>query len=89
MEEQKKKCYNCGNFGAYYTKGFCKFDKTDFGSCSKLRETKERHGSCEFWRKRYEFSYRRDVMAKKILIEILYNLAAVKQILEEEQKSDE
>ena len=53
MEEKQKckECWNCGNYGDYYTKGFCHFDKTKQGSCSKHREIKEKHDSCEFWRK--------------------------------------
>ena len=53
MERKNKACWNCGNYKAYYTKGFCQFDKLDYGVCRKQQETVDKHNQCEFWRNDY------------------------------------
>lgn len=90
MEEKQKckLCWNCGNYGVYYTKGFCCFDKTNQGFCSKHLEIKEKHDSCEFWRQNTHFNSMRKAIAKRALNDILINLSAIRQILQEEQEED-
>lgn len=88
MEEKQKckECWNCGNFAAYYTKGFCYFDKTKQGFCSKHCEIKGKHDSCEFWRKDIRIRGLRQAIAKKALTDLLINLSTISQILQEEQE---
>ncbi len=86
MDEKRKECWNCGNYNAYYTKGFCCFDKTKQGYCSKRLEIKEKHDRCEFWRQNTHLNGMRKAMAKKALTDILINLSAIRQILQEEQE---
>ena len=89
MEEKQKckECWNCGNYGAYYTKGFCYFDKTKQGFCSKHNEIKEKHNSCVFWRQDIHFNGLRKAVSRRALTDILINLSAIKQILQEEQEN--
>lgn len=88
MEEKQKckECWNCGNYGAYYTKGFCYFDKTKQGFCSKHNEIKEKHDSCVFWRQDIHYKGLRKAVSRKALTDILINLSAIRQILQEEQE---
>ncbi len=89
MEEKQKckECWNCGNYGAYYTKGFCHFDKTKQGSCSKHNEIKEKHDSCVFWRQNSHSDGLRKSVSRRALTDILINLSAIRQILQEEQEN--
>ena len=43
MEEEKtnKKCFRCGNFRCYYTKGLYRFSKTSQGYCLEKKEIVE------------------------------------------------
>lgn len=90
MEEKHKltKCWNCSNYSAYYTKGFCCFDKTEQGFCSKLCEIKEKHDSCVFWRQNVHLNGMRKAISKRALTDILINLSAIRQIWQEEQEED-
>ena len=48
MEEEKtnKKCFRCGNFRCYYTKGQYRFSKTQKGYCLEKEEIVDKHGTC-------------------------------------------
>lgn len=88
MEEKQKckECWNCGNYAAYYTKGFCYFDKTKQGFCSKHNEIKGKHDNCVFWRQNMHLNGMRKAVSKRALNDILINLSAIRQILQEEQE---
>ncbi len=51
--KMEHKCFNCGSFEAYYSKGYCCFLRADCGHCKKFGETKQKHFYCESWRSRY------------------------------------
>ena len=38
MNEMKKKCWSCGKFSAYYTRGFCCLMKEDNGFCREYNK---------------------------------------------------
>ena len=82
MEEKQKckKCWNCGNYGAYYTKGFCYFDKTKHGFCAKHHEMKEKHDHCEFWKK----SNDKPNIDLKMIDKVIADTEELKHIYEEE-----
>ena len=86
MERKNKACWNCANFGAFYKRGFCHFDKTRFGTCSVKKEIIEKGGCCERWRNTFNLRSQRKKMTLKALDQILSDIAAIKQILEEENE---
>lgn len=88
MESKNKACWNCANFTAYYEKGMCRFYKTDRGMCSVKKETLEKHGVCENWRNTYRVRNLRKKCAVRALEEILSDIAAIRQIFEEENEEN-
>lgn len=84
MTDQNKVCWNCGNFKAYYEKGFSRFYKTNEGLCSVKNQVVEKHSNCECWRNTYKTRNLRKKCAVRVLNEIFLNIAAIRQILEEE-----
>lgn len=89
MERKNKACWNCGNYKAYYTKGFCQFDKLDYGVCRKQQETVDKHNQCEFWRNDYSMRTWRENVAKKKLNGILDEIIQIRQILWEEKDENQ
>lgn len=94
MEEQAEKkgraCYSCGNYNRFYTKGFCRFDKENFGRCTRKDEITEKNMNCEFWRSTYYRKRFRKAIATKKLVEIQDALFELKQIFAEEaEESDQ
>lgn len=81
----EKECWNCGNYRRFYSKGFCYFGKEDYGRCSKECVIKEKHQSCELWRKRPPNLSVRKAAVIKALEDVAVNVAQIKQILEKEE----
>ncbi len=88
MAEKNKVCWNCGNFKAYYEKGFSRFYKTHEGLCSVKNQIIDKHGNCECWRNAHKLWNLRKKCAVRVLNEILLELAAIRQILEEEKEEN-
>ncbi|MBP3422261.1 MAG: hypothetical protein J6K86_00695 [Clostridia bacterium] len=86
MDRKNKACWNCANFGAYYKRGFCQFNKTNKGTCSVKKEIIDRNGFCERWRNTFNLRSSRKERTLKALSEILEHIAAIRQILEEENE---
>lgn len=83
----ERKCFSCGNFDAYYNKGYCCFLKTDCGHCCKRNETVKKHGTCEEWKSRYYSNTIKRGAVIEGLEEALTKINAIKMILDE--KSEE
>ena len=88
MQEKQKECFACGNYQAYYRKGFCYFDKENFGFCTRHKKIVNKHESCECWRNNCHVRGLRKAICYKKLDEILSNLSEIKQILAEEQEEE-
>ncbi len=87
MAEIKRECWSCGFYRAYYTKGYCRFEKQDTGYCIRSKEQiADKHHSCGFWGSNHGSRSLRKEVALKSLIEILESLERVRIILEEEQE---
>ncbi len=91
MKDESKKCYNCGNFRAYYTKGELQFNKSDYGECrSSSYAVCDKHGCCDNWRtkpNRWGIP-RKKSLAKSRLVDILNQLADIRQILQEDKDGE-
>lgn len=88
MKEENRKCWNCGNFSRYYTKSASRFEKTKQGVCSKCQKIVTNRDCCELWRNRNTVTCLRKLTATKALRKILEDLAAIRQIFEEEQEEN-
>jgi len=83
-----KECFNCGNYQAYYTKGYCKFDREDQGNCVKHNKIVGKHEGCEQWRSNaIRRKVRKSVCLKNLDI-ALSDLSEMKQILSENSDDD-
>lgn len=86
MERKNKACWNCVYFGRHYKRGCYRFHKTDIGSCTIKRELVQKNGLCEHWRNTFNVLSRRKERTLQALNDILTDLAAIRQILEEENE---
>ncbi len=76
------KCFNCGNFKAFYNKGYCCFLRTDCGFCQKFNKTKQKHCSCENWAPKYYPKFKSGVFLKE-MVTALTQINCIKLILDE------
>ena len=86
MDRKNKACWNCANYGAYYKRGFNQFNKTRVGTCSVKKEIVQCDGICDCWRNTFSLRSIRKERTLKALDEILGDISAIKQILEEENE---
>ena len=86
MGGKNKVCWNCGHYKAYYVKGFCHFDKLNYGLCRKSEDTVDKHSQCEFWKNNYSARKLRESIAKNKLNVIFEAIIEIKQILFEEKE---
>ncbi|MBQ8229772.1 MAG: hypothetical protein IJZ32_03655 [Clostridia bacterium] len=86
MEKKKKACWNCGNYCAYYERNFYRFNKTNAGRCSVKKEVVKNTYVCERWRNTFRILSRRKEFTLNVLNDILTDIAAIRQILEEENE---
>ena len=81
-EQKGKKCCYCGNFEGYYTKGLRRYDKTKQGFCSEHHKIVENQDCCECWRRHLV----RNRVASRALYEILMDISAIRQIIQENEE---
>lgn len=86
MKEENKKCWSCGRYQAYYTKGFCNLQKEAVGYCISQNKIVEENESCKMWRYRERVRNMRKKMAINAIIEISTKLKVIEEILKEEIK---
>ena len=86
MEDTKqkcKKCLYCRNYTAYYIKGVRSFDSIRQGYCCQHNQIVAGCDSCEYWNNAYHRFYIRKKATLKTLYDLLTNISAIRQILEE------
>ena len=89
MEQKCKACWNCWNFKAYYTKGWCHFDKDPNGYCLKHKKITDKHEVCEAWYTNETHRERRKKVALRKLKELANDLTEIRQILLEDKEDSE
>ncbi len=88
-EKNRKKCFACSRFRRYYTKGDYCFNRTEYGFCIRKHEMKEKHDTCEEWDRNSRTRYTDKDKAMKVLSETLWEIASIRQILQEAQKEEQ
>lgn len=88
-EGKSQKCVYCSLCEGYYTKGPRRFDRANCGYCYRHRKVVSNGDGCENWKSGGRRYYNRKLIATRTLNEILWNLSAIRQILEEEQEEKE
>ena len=84
MKEENKKCWSCGRYQAYYTKGYCKLTKENVGFCSLHNKIMEKNDCCNQWRYLKTLRHRRKMMAVSSIPDIRDKLNVIEEILKED-----
>lgn len=75
----------CGNYTGYYTKGVRHFDSAKQGYCSQCKKIVKYCDNCEYWKTGGRRFYVRKKAVIRALYELLTNISAIRQILQESQ----
>lgn len=87
-EVKSKKCLYCGNYEGYYTKELCHFESIKKGRCQIRDQIVNNNFGCENWRSRFRRVNFRKRVATRALYEILMDISAIRQILQESQNEE-
>lgn len=87
MDTKGKRCYTCGHFQRYYTKGIKKFDNTKFGRCCVKDAAVSSCNSCEHWKNRPPQRHIKWA-SLKALNDILIDIKAIRQVIEDAMEDD-
>ena len=78
MKEENKRCWSCGRFQRYYTKGYCSYH-------NKIVQKDE---SCKMWYFGQRVRNMRKKMAIDSIVDIRCKLEVIEQILTEEREPE-
>lgn len=84
MKQSNKRCWSCGSFRAYYTRGYCCLLKENNGYCSRHEKITEKCDSCDNWYCRRIPKEKRIRIAVNAIPEIYHKIAVIEQLLKEE-----
>lgn len=84
MKDDNRKCWNCGSFRAYYTRGYCCLLKENNGFCNRNNKIMEKSDSCEKWFSRHTSKEKRTRIAVNSISEIYQKVAVLEQLLMDE-----
>lgn len=83
---ENKKCWSCGSFRAYYTRGYCCLLREKNGYCMRHQKVVEKRSGCEKWHRRYILKNDRVKIVLNSIPEIYNKIAVIEQILKEESE---
>lgn len=89
MEKGSGICYCCLYFEKYYIKGATNFIATKVGRCWKTQECVGTKEICEYYERKPKRSNRANGMIKKRINDLMTELAAIRQILEENEREND
>ena len=82
-KQKCKMCRYCGNYEGYYIKSLHHFESIKQGYCSQHRNIVAYNYCCDCWKKNTRKIYMRKRVAARALYEILMDISAIRQILQE------
>ena len=88
MKDENKKCWSCGRFQRYYTKGYSNFQKEEVGFCSLQDKIVCKDETCKKWNYRQKVRNMRKQMAISSIVDIRGKLEVIERILTEERESE-
>lgn len=84
----EKECFACSHYRPYYTKGYCTFNKKDFGECSVTQtEIDKHHPCCDKFYAKYYGKHTDEFVIKK-LNDILNALSTLLVVYRENHEHD-
>lgn len=85
MENQKtRKCFECGDFNAYFTKAYCCYLREDCGYCKKHNKVVDKKFTCPDWRTKYYDHKKRKSAVMSSLKNVLTDISVIRQFIEDE-----
>ena len=84
MSEERRKCFNCNHYYAYYTKSFCNLTRERRGYCQRYDRITDECNNCEEWRRKRVAGKQCVALAIDGISKIYEKLAIVEQLLKEE-----
>ena len=89
MKEEYKRCWNCFNYAAFYTKGNGCFKQEKIGKCKVKKKIVDKQDACKNWILRPLDTCSHKGAIQKNLAEILEKVTSLEQILKEEIEYEE
>ncbi len=86
MKQENKKCWSCGYFRAYWTRGYCCLMKEKNGLCWKHNKVMDKSDSCEDWNYKLTSKEKRIKIAANCIPEIYQKVAVLEQLMTEEME---
>lgn len=88
-KERKHRCSCCWRYKAFYIKQDTCFKRLTIGNCNDCGQIKDHNETCESWRSKpkYRYGVRRNTV--RTIREVLFQLSALRQILQEEKDAEE
>lgn len=86
---EDKRCLRCKNFDRYYAKGSKRFNPTEYGWCLIRADHTITRDSCELFAARPTAGKKSDRPARYYLQELLTEITAIRQIMEEDSHENE
>lgn len=84
--KEREKCDNCGNYKAYYTQGYCRFEKANCGFCQTQNKIVQASEVCDVWRSNVYAKRIRQAATAKATKELLPRFLQILQIAEESEQ---
>ena len=81
--KERERCDNCGYYKAYYTQGYCRFEKERCGFCQTHKKIVQGDERCEWWRSNVYAKRIRQAATAKVTSELLPRFLQALQIAEE------
>lgn len=89
MNEEKRKCWGCAKYKAFYTKGNSYFTKKDIGFCQYHKKIVSKNECCEQWSFYYVTKCNRKRIVIYQLAEIVNRLTVIEQTLKDQIELDD
>lgn len=83
-----KVCFRCGNFTRYYVKGLYRYSKTKYGFCRTQKKLVTYRDACDRWTSNCAKNLVCKKTSVKVLSELLFQIAGIRQALQEEQDAN-
>ena len=89
MENDRRRCYNCWRYSAYYTKQITFFEKLNYGRCSyKDEPVQDKYETCELWQPKRKRTLRQMKAASEALCRAADSICMLQQVLCEEGEEE-
>ena len=83
-QETKRRCFSCGSYECYYTKGYMRFNREKVGYCRRCDKITGNKDTCDDWNSNLYKRRRMGSISIKALNETIVSLTEVTEIIKED-----